>query len=85
MGFPRSAEFEAALVAASEQHGLQTWYRDCVRPLLGAPRARWPRCCGRGCEPCAETLVAVAESVYAALGLDDESAERLANAPALEP
>jgi hypothetical protein len=78
MSLPRTAELEAALVAASERHELREYYRDCVRPLLGAPMSEWPSCCGRGCEPCATTLVAVAEAVYDALGLDDESAQRLA-------
>src|SRR5581483_5753388 len=78
MGLPRSAELEAALLSASEQYGLKACYRDCVRPLLGAPVSRWPSCCGRGCEPCATTLVAVAERVYELIGLDDESAQRIA-------
>ena len=34
---------------------------DCVRPLLNMLKTQWPRCCGRGCEPCAEQLIAVAE------------------------
>ncbi|HEX4336443.1 MAG TPA: hypothetical protein VH062_11055 [Polyangiaceae bacterium] len=78
MGLPRTTELEAALEAASERHGLASYYRDCVRPLLGAPVSRWPRCCGSGCEPCAMTLIAVAETVYELLGLDDESAQRIA-------
>lgn len=78
MPLPRTPELEAALITASEQHGLQTYYRDCVRPLLGAPMSRWPQCCGRGCEPCAVTLVAVADTVYDLLGLDDETAQRRA-------
>jgi hypothetical protein len=69
---------EAALHAASEQHELPTYYRDCVRPLLGAPMSRWPQCCGRGCEPWAVTLVAVAVAVYDTLGLDDATAQRFA-------
>jgi hypothetical protein len=60
-------ELEAALAAASDEMGLQPYYRDCVRPLLrGGP---WPRCCGGGCEPCAEALVRVARRVYEILGL----------------
>ena len=78
MPLPRTPELEAALQVASEEHELQPWYRDCVRPLLGAPMSRWPSCCGRGCEPCALTLVAVAERVYDLLDLDDEGAQRLA-------
>ena len=79
MSLPRTPELEAALHAASEQHDLPTYYRDCVRPLLGAPMSRWPECCGRGCEPCAVTLVAVADTVYDLLGLDDATAQRLAH------
>jgi hypothetical protein len=67
----RTPELEAALAAASKTHGLAQYYVDCVRPLLGMPKTQWPRCCGRGCEPCAETLTAVAADVYAALGVDD--------------
>ncbi len=78
MPLPRTLELEAALHAASERHELPTCYRDCVRPLLGAPKSRWPECCGRGCEPCAVTLVAVADAVYDMLGLDDETAQQLA-------
>jgi hypothetical protein len=78
LGLPRSTELETALHDASEQHGLQSYYRDCVRPLLGAPLSTWPTCCGRGCEPCATALVAVAGRVYELLGLDDETAQRLA-------
>ncbi|HEX7478147.1 MAG TPA: hypothetical protein VF331_10100 [Polyangiales bacterium] len=66
----RTPELEAALTAASAQHGLAECYRDCVRPLLGMPMTQWPRCCGRGCEPCADTLIQIANSVYARLGVD---------------
>ena len=78
MSLPRTPDLEAALVAASEQHDLPVHYRDCVRPLLGVPMSQWPQCCGRGCEPCASTLVAVAEAIYDRLGLDDATAQRLA-------
>jgi hypothetical protein len=57
------AELEAAFVAASEERGLASYDRDTVRPLLKMPRTQWPRCCGRGCEPCAATLKAVAAGV----------------------
>jgi hypothetical protein len=60
---PRDPAFEAALTQASDEHKLSVWYRDCVRPLLNMPRKQWPRCCGRGCEPCAEQLVDVAQRV----------------------
>jgi hypothetical protein len=58
-------DLEAALAQASLEHGLQEYYRDMVRPLLQMPRSQWPSCCGGGCEPCAQTLVAVAERVIA--------------------
>jgi hypothetical protein len=63
MTLPRTPELDAALARASDEVGLAPWYRDCVRPLLNMPEERWPRCCGRGCEPCSEMLVAVAERV----------------------
>jgi hypothetical protein len=56
-------ELEEALVKASDEVGLQDYYRDMVRPLLRMPREQWPSCCGGGCEPCAQTLVAVATRV----------------------
>jgi hypothetical protein len=61
------ARVEAALAKASDEMGLQSWYRDCVRPLLRQPREQWPRCCGGACEPCNQTLVIVAERVLALL------------------
>jgi hypothetical protein len=69
MSLPRTPENEAALAAASDEFGLQDYYRDCVRPLLGVGESRWPLCCGGGCEPCAATLVNVARKVHALLGL----------------
>jgi hypothetical protein len=61
-------ELEAALVQAGEENGLQDYYRDMVRPLLRMPRTQWPSCCGGGCEPCAQTLVRVADRVLALMG-----------------
>lgn len=52
--------FEDALVQASDELGLPSYYRACVRPLLRQPKYEWPTCCGAGCDPCAQTLVAVA-------------------------
>jgi hypothetical protein len=69
MSLPRTPELEAALTQASQEIGLQDYYCDSVRPLLGT--TRWPRCCGGGCEPCAETLIAVAKRVHELLGLVD--------------
>jgi hypothetical protein len=51
---------EAALAQASDEFGLQSWYRDCVRPLLRMPEAQWPACCAGNCEPCNQVLVSVA-------------------------
>ena len=56
-------ELETALRIASEENGLQDYYRDMVRPLLRMPREQWPSCCGGGCEPCAQLLVRVADRV----------------------
>jgi hypothetical protein len=60
-----------ALDQAGDELGLQSYYRDLVRPLLKMPRQQWPECCGGNCEPCAQILVAVAERVE---GLLAESA-----------
>lgn len=49
-----------AIDAASEQVGLDPWYRSCVEPLIGLEDSRMPRCCGSGCEPCSTTLIEVA-------------------------
>jgi hypothetical protein len=69
MSLPRTLEVEVALTAACEEIGLQEWYRDCVRPLLGADEKAWPRCCGGQCEPCNQTLVNVARRVHERLGI----------------
>ena len=61
-------DVEAALAQASRELGLADYYRDIVRPLLRMPRSQWPSCCGGGCEPCAQTLAAVAERVLELLG-----------------
>jgi hypothetical protein len=68
MTLPKTPELEAALVQASEEVGLQAYYRDCVRPLLGVTPEGWPRCCGGQCEPCAETLIRVARRVHELVG-----------------
>lgn len=57
---PNPEAVSAALAKASEEDGLQEWYRDCVRPLLHMPESDWPRCCGSSCEPCSEQLKRVA-------------------------
>jgi hypothetical protein len=63
-------EASAALVAltkASDELGLESYYRDCVRPLLNQPREQWPTCCGGTCEPCSQILVLVADRVQTLL------------------
>ncbi|HAC81228.1 MAG: hypothetical protein P8K76_07360 [Candidatus Binatia bacterium] len=52
-----------ALDQASDELGLQSYYRDLVRPIIKLPRKQWPECCGGNCEPCAQVLVAVAQRV----------------------
>lgn len=56
-----------ALAQAAEETALPSYYRDVVRPLLREPY-QWPRCCGGGCEPCAEQLVRVARRTLALMG-----------------
>ena len=58
---------DAALAKASDELGLASYYRDCVRPLLAQPREQWPTCCGGNCEPCSQLLVLVADRVQALL------------------
>ena len=58
---------DEALAQASDEVGLQSYYQDMVRPLLYMPREQWPGCCGGGCEPCAQMLIAVAERVQSLL------------------
>jgi hypothetical protein len=62
---------DGALAKASDEAGLQTYYRDCVRPLLTMPREQWPTCCGGGCEPCNQQLVLIADRVLTLLDVRD--------------
>lgn len=62
------AALDAALAKASDELGLESYYRDCVRPLLNQPREQWPTCCGGTCEPCSQILVLVADRVKTLLG-----------------
>jgi hypothetical protein len=66
-------EFAAALTQASEEFGLQDYYKDCVRPLLSMPITQWPSCCGGGCQPCSQTLIAVATRVCQLLNVELEN------------
>jgi hypothetical protein len=65
-------QFTAALAQASRELGLQDYYKDCVRPLLSMPITQWPSCCGGGCEPCAQMLIAVATRVCELLEVDKQ-------------
>ena len=66
--YTRAVTVDEAIERASDEVGLQRWYRSLVRPLLTMPRTQWPRCCAGGCEPCSLTLIAVAERAQALLG-----------------
>jgi hypothetical protein len=65
-----SPEFAAALAQAGAELGLQDYYRDCVRPLFSMPMSQWPMCCGGGCDPCAQKLIAVAVRICELLNID---------------
>lgn len=58
---------DSALEQASDELGLASYYRDCVRPLLEQPREQWPTCCGGTCEPCSQLLVRVADRTLSLL------------------
>lgn len=66
----RDPRVDAALEQASEEFGLETWYRDCVRPLIRSGRNGYPRCCGGSCEPCSQILIAVADRTLEILGVE---------------
>ncbi|MGC3982341.1 MAG: hypothetical protein QM808_13915 [Steroidobacteraceae bacterium] len=68
-----SAEFNAALVQASDEYGLQDYYQPCVRPLFAMPMDQWPMCCGGRCEPCAQILVLVAGRMCELLGINPDT------------
>lgn len=69
--YTRAVTIDEAIERASDEVGLQRWYRSLVRPLLAMPRTQWPRCCAGGCEPCSLTLIAVAERVQALTATQD--------------
>ena len=64
-------DLDTALNLASDECGLESYYRDIVRPLLRDGPERYPRCCGGGCEPCAELLIRVAQRTLQLLGKDE--------------
>lgn len=65
-----SQDFIAALRQASTELGLADYYEPCVRPLFHMPAQQWPMCCGGGCQPCAQTLIAVANRIAELLQID---------------
>jgi hypothetical protein len=65
-----SAEFIAALRQAGTELGLADYYQPCVRPLFHMPVQQWPMCCGGGCQPCAQILIAVAYRTAELLQID---------------
>jgi hypothetical protein len=64
----KNEALDAALEKASDELGLQPYYRDCVRPLMNMPETQWPSCCGGNCEPCNQLLVDVARRTQELLG-----------------
>jgi hypothetical protein len=68
MDSPSPSPLDLALEQASKEIGLAPYYRDCVRPILRAPKEQWPTCCNGSCEPCNATLVNVATRVREILG-----------------
>lgn len=69
-GANEQTRMRAAIDAASEEVGLDAWYRTCVEPLMSLEPSRYPRCCGSGCEPCSETLIEVAVRAKRKLAAD---------------
>jgi hypothetical protein len=57
-----------AILQAANEIGFPEHYRSTVRPLVRNPNGRWPRCCGAGCDPCADSLIEVAKRACALLG-----------------
>jgi len=61
-------EIDDAIRQASEELGFPSYYRSTVRPLVRNPNGRWPRCCGGGCDPCADALIEVGLRACVLLG-----------------
>jgi hypothetical protein len=57
-----------AIAQAATEVGFPEHYRQTVRPLVRNPNGRWPRCCGGGCDPCADSLIEVAKRACTLLG-----------------
>ena len=64
---PTDEEITSAIAEAADELGLPSYYRSIVKPLVRRPDARRPQCCGGGCEPCADTIIGVAERALAIL------------------
>jgi hypothetical protein len=71
--FSMDSKTLAALSQAADELGLPAHYISCVRPLLNDIEGPWPRCCGGGCEPCAQTLTDVAVRTLELLGKKRQS------------
>lgn len=67
-GESERARIRRAIEEASDEVGLDVWYRSCVEPLIGLADDRMPSCCGAGCEPCSMTLIEVAVRARRLLG-----------------
>jgi hypothetical protein len=58
---------------AARELGLDPCYVSIVVPLVRAPDAPRPQCCGGGCEPCAEVLNRVADRALELLRLAESN------------
>lgn len=65
--FPEE-QLDAAIHRASQELAFPSYYEPCIRPLVRNAEGEWPRCCGGGCEPCAQTLIQVALRALELLG-----------------
>lgn len=61
-------QLDSAIHRAGQELSFPDYYEPCVRPLVRNPEGHWPRCCGGGCEPCAQTLIQVALRALELLG-----------------
>lgn len=68
-----SPQFNAALVQAGSELGLEDYYQPCVRPLFSMPMSQWPMCCAGRCEPCTQSLINVAVRMCELLNIDPDS------------
>lgn len=59
-GAQQRTRIRLAIDEASDEVGLESWYRSCAEPLVFMDASQFPSCCGAGCEPCSHTLIEVA-------------------------